>query len=447
MRLLCRLAAVLVAVICCVLAVAPIGGLAQDIEQPDVVATRAIVVDALTGDILLDKGANEPVAMASLTKLFTAFVATETTPLEQQMTVSDYDLVGEASMGLSSGEVLTFQTLLNGMLLPSGNDAATAIARNLGAQPGDSDSQATERFIDRANARLATLGLYNTNLANPHGLDAEGHYSTARDIAAVTLYALDNQPAFRATLQTAEYEAEGHPITNTNRLLGKYEGLIGGKTGVTDNAGYCLMQVAERNGQRVIVVLLGSTPDAWYDDAEALLDYGFAATAIPGAATRYGQISFATAPAISAPVMQAVDGLAVTDAGPGTALVSQTAISGLPRRSPWLWVISAAVLAPASLMTMSQFQHGLGRESARRSRRQPGRVAVAAAGQVVYYSGDFERRTQQLDHVEPATWEDNAPNYRFDETTEWRVPVDHLNRRRGDDRQRYPAFSPSYGGD
>ncbi|MEX1159038.1 MAG: hypothetical protein WEC79_08940, partial [Thermomicrobiales bacterium] len=290
MRVQFRRAAVVAVACACLLAAAPAGGAAQAIQEPDVVASQAIVVDATTADILFDKGAGDPVAMASLTKLFTAFVAIETTPLDRRLSVSEYDLVGEASMGISAGESLTFETLLHGMLLPSGNDAATTIARNLGAQPGDTDSQATQRFIDRANTRLATLGLHNTHLENPHGLDTDGHYSTARDIAALTLYALDHEPTFAATLQTAQYQAEGHAITNTNRLLGEYDGLIGGKTGVTDNAGYCLMQIAEIDGRRVIVVLLGSTPDAWYADAEALLDYGIAATAVPGTATRYGQI-------------------------------------------------------------------------------------------------------------------------------------------------------------
>lgn len=446
MGLFCRRATALAVVVVCLFAVSPMAGSAQAVEQPDIIATNAIVVDASTGDILLDKRAGEPVAMASLTKLFTAFVAIESTPLERQMTVSDYDLVGEASMGISAGETLSFQTLLNGMLLPSGNDAATTIARNLGAQPGDSDSEATQRFIDRANTRLATLGLHNTNLVNPHGLDADGHYSTARDIAALTMYALDREPTFAATIQTPEYEAEGHAITNTNRLLGVYDGLMGGKTGVTDNAGYCLMQVAERNGQRVIVVLLGSTPDAWYDDAEALLDYGFAATAIAGAATRYGQITFSTAPTIAAPVAQAMDGLAVSDAGLGASVVSQTDITMTTRRSPWLWIISAVVLAPASLLMLSQIQRGMSRRDSRASRRRPAHVAAPHAGQVVYYDTDLSAPRYPRDMSEPASWENVTPDYRFDETTEWQIPASNPGRRR-DDRPRYPAFSPSYGGD
>ncbi len=446
MGLFRRRATALAVVVVCLFVVWPVVGSAQAIEQPDIIAANAIVVDASTGDILLDKGAGEPVAMASLTKLFTAFVAIETTPLERQMTVSDYDMVGEASMGISAGETLSFQTLLHGMLLPSGNDAATAIARNLGAQPGDSDGQATQRFIDRANTRLATLGLHNTHLVNPHGLDADGHYSTARDIAAVTMFALDHEPTFASTIHTAEYEAEGHAITNTNRLLGSYDGLIGGKTGVTDNAGYCLMQVAERNGQRIIIVLLGSTPDAWYDDAEALLDYGFAATAIPGAATRYGQITFSTAPAIAPPASQAIAGLAVSDAGLGASLVSQTDITMTTRRSPWLWIVSAAVLAPASLLMLSQLQRGLSRRASHSSRRRPAYVSAPQAGQVVYYATDLVAPTYRRDTTEPAIWENIAPDYRFDETSEWQIPTSYPGRRR-DDRPRYPAFSPSYGGD
>jgi D-alanyl-D-alanine carboxypeptidase (penicillin-binding protein 5/6) len=445
MGLFCRRATALAVVVVCLFVVLPVAGSAQAVEQPDIVAANAIVVDASTGDILLDKHSGDPVAMASLTKLFTAFVAIETTPLERQMIVSDYDLVGEASMGILAGETLSFQTLLHGMLLPSGNDAATAIARNLGAQPGDSDNQAAQRFIDRANTRLTTLGLHNTHLVNPHGLDADGHYSTARDIAAVTLFALDHEPTFAATLHTAEYEAEGHAITNTNRLLGVYDGLIGGKTGVTDNAGYCLMQVAERNGQRVIIVLLGSTPDAWYDDAKALLDYGFAATAMPGAATRYGQITFSTAPAIAVPASQALDGLAVSDAGLGASLVSQTDITMTTRRSPWLWIVSAAVLAPASLLMLSQLQRGLNRRAARTPRHNRASVAAQYEGQVACYDTDLVGQAYRSASTEPALWENVAPDYRFDETTEWRVAAPQPGRR--DDRPRYPVLSPAYGGD
>jgi|GEM_PF-2270785 len=444
MHQLCRRAAVLAASVFCLLVTVPASASAQSAGEPDIVAEYAIVVDAATGDILYDKGANTPVAMASLTKLFTAFVSIETTPLERQMSVADADLVGEASMGISSGEVLTFETLLHGMLLPSGNDAATAIARNLGAQPGDTDMQAIQRFIDRANARIATLGLHNTHLANPHGLDETGHYSTARDIAALTMYALDHEPTFAAVINAPEFAAQGHLVTNTNRLLGTYEGLIGGKTGVTDNAGYCLMQVAERNGQRIISVLLGSTPDSWYADAELLLDYGFAATAVPGSATRYGQISFVTAPAITVPAAEPVQGLAVTTAGLDTAIVSQVDIANASRRSPWLWIIAAIVVTPAALVTLAPFRRSLHRSPARNSRRVP---ATTYRGPVVQTSYDRAPEwTVPVGREVTASWNNVAPDYRFDETTDWRLPQQRPARGRTEPA-RYPAFTPSYGGD
>jgi hypothetical protein len=280
---------------------------------------------------------------------------------------------------------------------------------------------------------------------NPHGLDADGHYSTARDIAAVTMYALDNEPTFAATIHTAEYEAEGHLITNTNRLLGDYDGLIGGKTGVTDNAGYCLMQVAERDGRRIITVLLGSTPDAWYDDAEALLDYGFAVTAVPGSTPNYGQITFGTAPAIAAPASQPVMGLAVTSAGEGTAFVSQTAIIDVPRRSPWFWIVTAVVVAPLSLIILTQLQRTLRRRSIRHVRRTSP-VSVPATGNVFYYTDSVEWRQEPTNQVTATHWQNAAPDYHFAETTEWRVPQPRHERRR-DDRRTYPVFSPSFSGD
>ena len=115
---------------------------------PKVVAVHAIVVDANSGAILLDKAADAPMPPASLTKLFTAEVALETVAPEQQMTVQHDDLVGEASMGLQTGEQLSFDALLHGMLLASGNDAAMTVAQNIGQLAGDSTRQAVSRFMD-----------------------------------------------------------------------------------------------------------------------------------------------------------------------------------------------------------------------------------------------------------------------------------------------------------
>jgi D-alanyl-D-alanine carboxypeptidase len=447
MRLLSRQAAVLAAVAACLFAVAPLAT-AQEITEPDVVAARAIVVDAHTGDILYDKRANDPAPMASLTKLFTAFVAIETTPLDRPMTVNDSDLVGEASMGLSAGESIVFETLLHGMLLPSGNDAAHAIARNLGAQPGDTDVQATQRFIDRANARVATLGLHGTRLANPHGLDEDDHFSTARDIAGLTIYALEHEPAFAATISADVYEGDGHAITNTNRLLGAYDGLIGGKTGVTDNAGYCLMQVAERDGRRIVAVLLGSNSDAWYADAEALLDYGFAATAVPGAATRYGQISFGPAP-LQVPNAQpaGASDLAVVRTGQ-SALVAKSDVANAPRRSPWLWIVTSVVLVPASLVALFQVQRAIRPRTVRSSRRVRV-VSTARRSPPRHPPGNpLPMHEPVSTTIEPTfEWPAGSTAPRFDDTAEWGVVRNRSDTRRRDNRTHVPAFSPSFSGD
>ncbi|MEX2314188.1 MAG: hypothetical protein WD628_00625, partial [Thermomicrobiales bacterium] len=207
------------------------------------------------------------------------------------------------------------------------------------------------------------------------------------------------------------------------------------------------MQIAEIDGRRVIVVLLGCTPDAWYADAEALLDYGIAATAVPGTATRYGQISFANTTAISSPAPQPFDGLAVTAAGAGASLVSRTDIASSPRRSPWLWIIMASVLAPASLLTLAQVQRGLNRRAPRSARRPATRVPTTAGARGVYRDSAFAPRARQIDCGGPAAWQHVAPDYRFDETTDWRVTSPRQTPRRRDDHPRYPAFSPSYGGD
>lgn len=252
-------------------------------------ARNAILIDADTGSILYESGADARVAPASLTKLFTAFYAIESTPLHRSMTVADSDLVGEASAGLWAGAELPFEALLHGMLLPSGNDAATAIARNLGGNDTAEGQQAVATFVLGLNARLAGLGLTNTQLVNPHGLDEPGHFSSARDIAALTLYALRNEPEFVSAIGTSDFQYADLTWHNGNQLLSSYDGILGGKTGVTDNAGYCLMELAQRGGRTLIAVVMGSTADDWYYDAATLLDYGFAGAA---GAPSLGRVAF-----------------------------------------------------------------------------------------------------------------------------------------------------------
>jgi D-alanyl-D-alanine carboxypeptidase (penicillin-binding protein 5/6) len=338
-------------------------------RPPKVVAEHAIVVDAASGAILLDKSADEPVPPASLTKLFTAEVALESVAPEHMMTVQHDDLVGEASMGLRTGEELSFDALLHGMLLASGNDAAMTVAQNIGQLAGDSTRQAVGRFMDHANARLAALGLDETHLRNPHGLDEDEHLSSARDIAAITRDALNTQPAFAQAIGAADYHGAGHTLEQTNELLGRYPGLLGGKTGFTAKAGYCLMEVAQRGDQRVIVALLGSTADAWYADAAALVDFGFVALATPGA-PGYGVVP-GTAPAgaavTSASASQA--GVAVAQVGADGALVATSGAT--PAGTPWRWVGAALLLLVGGLLGLAQAL----RQRSRSARRAPLRPA------------------------------------------------------------------------
>jgi serine-type D-Ala-D-Ala carboxypeptidase (penicillin-binding protein 5/6) len=235
----------------------------------------AIVVDVGTGAILYEENAHERLAPASLTKIFTAYFAIEASPLQRRMNVVKNDLVGEASAGLNAGDNLSLETLLHGMLLVSGNDAAMAIARNLGESQHPSGLNGVDSFTSHANDRLAELGLSDTRLVNPHGLDAPDHSSTAHDIAAITLLALQEEPDFLRILASPGYRGEGTSFDQQSRLIGNYPGAMGSKTGMTDNAGYCQLSIAHRDGRTIMSVVLGSTGESWYSDSVALLDIGF----------------------------------------------------------------------------------------------------------------------------------------------------------------------------
>jgi len=255
---------------------------AQLSELDGISSKRYIVIDAETGEVFVEHNADEEVAIASLTKIFTTIEALELADLNTPITTNSSDMFGADSttMGFGPGETFTLNDLLYGMMLPSGNDAAHAIARSLGYQQGDSDDQAVSNFIDLVNQRIADMGLTNTHLENPHGLSEDGHYSTARDLAAFTMYAL-KYPTFQQLIGASSYQTDsGYFVSNTNKLLGSYSGIIGGKTGYDDEAGYCLIEVATRDGSTMISVTLdGEAPDIWYQDNAILLDYAFEAKA------------------------------------------------------------------------------------------------------------------------------------------------------------------------
>lgn len=236
-------------------------------EGPGLSASCAILMDAQSGRVLYEKNPDERRPIASITKLMTALVAVRSTPdLSREVAVKrEYTLAIGSSMYLKAGEKLTLETLLYGLLLVSGNDAALAIA--------DSCAGDVETFVGWMNDWAAELGMENTQFKNPSGLPDDAHYSTAADMAKLARVVLEDE-VLSKIVATRSITLEGRTFTNHNKLLWRYEGCVGLKTGYTDAAGRTLVSAAEREGQRLIVVTL-KAPDDWRDHA-ALFDYGFA---------------------------------------------------------------------------------------------------------------------------------------------------------------------------
>lgn len=238
----------------------------------DTSAAAATLMEAETGRILFSHGKDIRLPMASTTKIMTAAVAIEYGDMDAVTTVSAEAVgVEGSSIYLTVGERFTQKELLYALLLESGNDAAVALAI---AVAGDVDS-----FVSLMNRKAAELGLTGTSFKNPHGLSAEGHYTTAAELAAITAYAL-KLPLFEEIVSTVStrLEGEGHTtryLVNHNRLLRSYKGLIGVKTGYTMAAGRCLVTAARRGGMTLVAVTLNDRND-WEDHA-AMLDYGFSA--------------------------------------------------------------------------------------------------------------------------------------------------------------------------
>ena len=233
-------------------------------QGPEIEARAAAVVDRASDAILWSENAESPLPMASTTKLMTALVALESLSPDDVITVPAAAIIGNASMGLSAGDRVSVLALLYGALLPSGNDAAMTLAI---AAAG---SEAA--FVESMNQRAAEWGLHETHFLNPHGLDAPGHVSSARDLIALAKRALDD-PVIAAVVATPQITIEGYPLANTNLLLTTYEGAYGVKTGTTDAAGQVLIAAAN-NGHGDAVVIVLNSPDR-FTEAPRLLDYYF----------------------------------------------------------------------------------------------------------------------------------------------------------------------------
>ncbi|MBE5793299.1 MAG: D-alanyl-D-alanine carboxypeptidase [Clostridiales bacterium] len=235
-------------------------------------AKAAVLIERNTGNILLCANENTPLPMASTTKVMTALMALELGNMDDIVTVgrNAYGVPG-TSIYLSEGEKISLRDLLYGLLMASGNDAAVAIAEHIG---GDVDT-----FCRMMTERAAELGCRHTVFINPNGLPAQGHQTTAYDLALIAREAM-NHPLFREIVSTrrASIPWEGRSyhriLNNKNRLLTDYDGATGIKTGYTKAAGRCLVFGAKRNGLEVIGVVLCCGD--WFDEAARLMDLGFA---------------------------------------------------------------------------------------------------------------------------------------------------------------------------
>lgn len=237
---------------------------------PAITAQAAVVVDGTTGRVLYDLDAHQRRAPASTTKIMTALLAIEHGGLDD-VVVSDVDgstMIGSSVMGLRPGVAITVRDLLYGLMLPSGNDAALLLAEH--------DDGSVSAFVEAMNRKAAELGLDDTRFANPHGLDAPGHYSSAYDLARLARAAMAN-PEFAQIVGTQWWHLappSDYDLHNGNSLLETYPGADGVKIGWTEDAGWTLVASATRDGHRLYAVVLNSADrDA---DATALLDWAFA---------------------------------------------------------------------------------------------------------------------------------------------------------------------------
>ncbi len=242
-----------------------------NIEQnPQVASKHAICIERITGRVLYKKSAYDKTAMASTTKIMTAILAIENCNLSDIVVISKKAAqINGSKLGLKEDMKISLNDLLYGLMLKSGNDAAIAIAEHVAGT--------TESFAILMNNKAKELNMKFTNFVTPNGLDAENHYSCAYDMAILTNYALNNAK-FREIVSTKNinigWNGSSKDISNTNELLGVYNGVYGVKTGFTFNAGRCLITACKRNDLDIIVVVLGAdTKKDRTVDTVRILDY------------------------------------------------------------------------------------------------------------------------------------------------------------------------------
>ncbi len=242
------------------------------IVEPETNSRACIVIDRKTNTILYGKNENKQRKMASTTKIMTATIIIENCNLEETIEVSKKAAgTGGSRLGLKTGDKITIRDLLYGLMLCSGNDAAVALAEHAGKD--------IKGFSELMNQKASDLGLTNTHFETPHGLDADEHYTTAYELAILTNYALQNK-IFSQIVGTKNYTVtiNGYPknLSNTNELLGTFDGVYGVKTGFTNGANRCLVTACKRNDMDIICVVLGAdTKKFRTQDSIKLINYIF----------------------------------------------------------------------------------------------------------------------------------------------------------------------------
>ncbi len=265
-----RLICILTVVALCVTGCSFTAGALTLRELPAVSAECAVVVEIKTGKIIAGKNEHKRASMASTTKIMTALLLCEMCDLESTAVVTKEMVTVEgSSMGLLAGDTVHYRDLLYGMMLASGNDAATSTAYLIAGS--------LDKFAELMNKRAAKIGMTNTHFVTPSGLDADDHYSTAYDMALLATEAMKNEDFAQAVGSKSATLEYGNPpyrrtLTNHNKLLSYYKYCTGVKTGFTKKSGRCLVSSAEHDGKGVVAVTLNA-PNDWRDH-EAMLSFG-----------------------------------------------------------------------------------------------------------------------------------------------------------------------------
>ena len=244
-------------------------------KEPTITATSAILVEASTGRVLYEKAADVVRAPASMTKMMTCILGLENLAPNEEVKISQAAADAPYSdLELMAGDVLSANELFMGMMLVSDNGGAVAVAQAVGGSVWE--------FAEMMNAKARWLGCTNTHFTNPHGLPDANHYSTARDMAKIAAYCMKDWD-FRDIVSTQRETIHWMTpldltvkVENSNKLLGKYKGMNGIKTGWTNAAGGCVAVSAKRGEIELIAIIMNATDtDTRFDDAKKLLDYGF----------------------------------------------------------------------------------------------------------------------------------------------------------------------------